>query len=104
MELFNWVAVGSNTTGGGVDLPPSTLNESIGGSRWLTTKQENTRENRLKTRLTQGISKTSCSMEASPVGPSRARSCVRRSTVEMNIPSKCIRPIPKIKNARLMNF
>src|SRR5262249_8265386 len=27
MELFNWEAVGSNTTGGGVDLPPSTLNE-----------------------------------------------------------------------------
>jgi hypothetical protein len=27
MELFNWEAVGSNTTGGGVELPPSTLNE-----------------------------------------------------------------------------
>jgi len=29
MELFNCEAVGSNTIGGGVDLPPSTLNEHI---------------------------------------------------------------------------
>jgi hypothetical protein len=36
----DWEAVGSNTTGGGVDLPPSTLSESIGGSKMANHKAE----------------------------------------------------------------